>query len=236
MAEEDFDISGLAAYMHMLPAQIARLAERGKLPGRRVGGQWRFSRAEIHHWLEDRIGLSDDDELAAMETNLERIDVSGTGDISIASLLPVEAIAVPLDARTRSSVITGMTELAAATGLLWDAAKMAEAVTAREAMHPTALDIGVALLHPRRPMTSILGGPMLALGITSGRGVPFGGTSGLTDIFFLICSTSDHEHLRILARLSRVVNDAVWLEQLRAANDAIDAHALIAQRDDEINA
>jgi PTS system nitrogen regulatory IIA component len=236
VAEEDFDISGLAAYMHMLPAQISRLAERGKLPGRRVGGQWRFSRAEIHHWLEDRIGLSDDQELAVMETNLERTDVSGAGDISVAALLPVEAIAVPLDARTRGSVITAMTELAAATGLLWDPEKMAEAVAAREAMHPTTLDIGVALLHPRRPMTSILGGPTLALGITSGRGVPFGGTSGLTDIFFLICSTSDHEHLRILARLSRVVNDAVWLEQLRAANDPIDARALIAQRDNEINA
>ena len=235
MAEEDFDISGLAAYMHMLPAQITKLAERGKLPGRRVGGQWRFSRAEIHHWLEDRIGLSGDDELAAMETNLERIDASGAGEIAIAALLPVEAVAVPLNARTRGSVITAMTQLAAATGLLWDPEKMAEAVAAREAMHPTALDTGVALMHPRRPMTSILGGPTVALGVTSGRGVPFGGTSGLTDVFFLICSTSDHEHLRILARLSRIINDADWLAQLRSANDSIDAHQLIAQRDAEIN-
>ena len=235
MAEEDFDISGLASYMHMLPAQIAKLAERGRLPGRRVGGQWRFSRAEIHHWLEDRIGLSDDFQLAEMESTLERTDASGAGEISIADMLPVEAIAVPLDARTRGSVITAMTKLAAATGLLWDPVKMAESVAAREAMHPTVLDIGVALLHPRRPMTSILGGPTLALGITSGRGVPFGGTSGLTDLFFLICSTTDHEHLRILARLSRIISDADWLAQLRSANDAIAAHELISQRDAEIN-
>ena len=93
MAEEDFDISGLAAYMHMLPTQISRLADRGKLPGRRVGGEWRFSRAEIHHWLEDRIGLSDDEQLAKMESNLERTDLSGNGEISIAALLPVEVIA-----------------------------------------------------------------------------------------------------------------------------------------------
>lgn len=234
VADEDFDISGLASYMHMLPAQITKLAERGKLPGRRVGGQWRFSRAEIHHWLEDRIGLSDDTELAAMETNLERVDASGAGEISIAQLLAVETIAVPLDARTRTSVITRMSELAAASGLLWDPERMAEAVAAREAMHPTALDIGIALLHPRRPMSSILGGPTLALGITPG-GVPFGGAGGLTDIFFLICSTTDHEHLRILARLSRVIGDAEWLGQLRAANDAIEAHELITQRDDQIN-
>ena len=95
VAKEDFDIAGLAAYMHMLPAQISRLADRDKLPGRRVGGEWRFSRAEIHHWLEDRIGLSDDEQLAEMESNLVRTDLSGAGEISIATLLPVEAIAVP---------------------------------------------------------------------------------------------------------------------------------------------
>lgn len=234
MAEEDFDVSGLAAYMHMLPAQISRLADRGKLPARRVGGEWRFSRAEIHHWLEERIGVSDDEELVQMESNLERTDVSGAGEVSIAELLPVEVIAVPLDARTRGSVITGMSELAASTGMLWDPGKMAEAVAAREAMHPTALDIGVALLHPRRPMPSILGGPTLALGIASGCGIPFGGASGLTDLFFLICSTSDHEHLRILARLSRVISDADWLARLRSSLDAAEAHELIVQRDAEI--
>ncbi|TWU25591.1 PTS sugar transporter subunit IIA [Bythopirellula polymerisocia] len=234
MAEEDFDISTLAAYLHMLPAQVIRLAERGKIPARRVGGDWRFSAHEVHLWLEDRIGLSDDSELAQMETNLERTDKQSDGEISIAELLPVEAISLPLVARTRGSVISAMADLACNTGLLWDPVKMAEAVAAREDMHPTALDIGVALLHPRRPQTSILGGSILALGITS-QGIPFGGASGLTDVFFLICATDDHEHLRILARLSRIINDADWLAELREAADAKDAHRLIATRDTELS-
>jgi PTS system nitrogen regulatory IIA component len=234
MAEEDFDVGALATYLHMLPAQIMKLVDRGKLPARRVGGEWRFSRAEVHHWLEDRIGLSDDSELAVLETSLERADTMTTGDISIAALLPVETIAVPLQARTRSSVISAMAELAANTGLLWDPTKMAEAVAAREAMHPTALDIGVALLHPRRPHPGILGEAVIALGITS-QGIPFGGTSGLTDVFFLICSTTDHEHLRILARLSRMITDSDWLAALREAAGAQEARKLIADRDSELN-
>jgi PTS system nitrogen regulatory IIA component len=234
MAEEDFDVSALAAYLHMLPVQIMKLVDRGKLPARRVGGEWRFSRAEVHHWLEDRIGLSDDTELAVLETSLERSDTLTSGEISIAGLLPVEAIAVPLQARTRGSVITGMAELAANTGLLWDPGKMADAVAAREAMHPTALDIGVALMHPRRPHPAILGEAVLALGITS-QGIPFGGTSGLTDVFFLICSTTDHEHLRILARLSRMITDNDWLAALRDSADVREAHRLIAERDSELN-
>ena len=234
MAEEDFDVSALANYLHMLPAQIARLADRGKLPARRIGGEWRFSRAEVHHWLEDRIGLSDDAELAELESSLERADQSTTGDLSIAELMPADAIAIPLAARTRSSVITAMAELAANTGLLWDAGKMADAVTAREAMHPTALDIGVALLHPRRPQISILAEAVIALGITS-QGIPFGGSSGLTDVFFLICSTTDHEHLRILARLSRMITDSDWLAALREAGDPREARRLIVDRDNELS-
>jgi mannitol/fructose-specific phosphotransferase system IIA component (Ntr-type) len=54
-------------------------------------------------------------------------------------------------------------------------------------------------------------------------------------MFFLICSTSDHEHLRILARLSRVICDAYWLAQLRESQGPTEAYQLIAQRDAEIN-
>jgi PTS system nitrogen regulatory IIA component len=233
VAEEDFDIASLAAYLHMLPAQIMKLADRGKLPARRIGGQWRFSRPEVHLWLEDRIGISDDAELAELETNLERVDPQEPGGITLESLIPLEAIAIPLAARTRGSVVAAMAELAAGTGLLWDSAKMAEAVLAREAMHPTALDIGVALLHPRRPQSSILGQAVVALGIT-GQGIPFGGTGGLTDVFFLICATSDHEHLRILARLSRLITDSSWLSELRGAEDATRARELMVRRDADL--
>jgi PTS system nitrogen regulatory IIA component len=227
---DDFDIDRLAAYLHMMPAAVLKLAERGKLPGRRVGGEWRFSAAEIHHWLEDRIGLSDDDELAQVEGALVRAGDPGDEAISIADLLPVEGIEVPLDARTRGSVIVEMCELAADTGRLWDAGKMADAVRAREEMHSTALESGVALLHPRRPMPAILAEAVLALGVAN-RGVPFGSGGSLTDIFFLICSTNDHEHLRILARLSRVINDQDFLAAMRQTPDAVTLHELIRKRE-----
>ena len=55
MSDDDFDIESLAAYLHLATTQVAKLADRGKLPGRRIGGTWRFSRAEVHHWLEERI-------------------------------------------------------------------------------------------------------------------------------------------------------------------------------------
>lgn len=237
LVHEDFDIDSLAAYLHLTPPQVAKMADRGKLPGRKVGGQWRFSQAEIHHWLEDRIGASAEEELIEVEGVLQRADKDAGGDaVSIAAMLPSEAVALPLAARTRSSVITSMVELAAATGLLWDPDKMAQAVKAREDLHPTALDNGVALLHPRRPMPTVLAEPFLALGRTY-QGIPFGGTGGgLTDIYFLICSVDDRGHLRTLARLSRLVGDTSLLAKLRDAQTAIEMHDCIETFEDELPA
>jgi PTS system nitrogen regulatory IIA component len=230
MQHEDFDVASLAAYLHLDPQQVDRLANRGKLPARRVGGKWRFSPAEIHHWMEKRLGLLDDAELAQVETAMEKRPVHEDEEVelTIESLLSVELISPLLPARTKGSVITSMAELATMTGLLWDADKMAEAIRAREDMQSTAMDNGVALLHPRRPLPSILGGPVLAFG-RCGQGIPFGGSRQLTDLFWLIGSIDDRMHLRILARISRLLATEGLLDQLREAADAVDMRTALCE-------
>lgn len=219
MSHEDFDVPALATYLHLTPQQVQRLADRGRIPGRKVGGQWRFSPAEIHEWLEHRIALlTDDEDFAEMESQLKPRNAA-TGEISIAALLPVEAIQVPLVGRTRNSIIREIIDVAARTGLLWDPQAMMEAVLAREEMHPTALENGAALLHPRRPLARILEQPFLAFGRTQ-SGIPFGAEKGgLTDCFFLICSVEDRGHLRTLARLSRLLALPTFLPTLRELED-----------------
>jgi nitrogen PTS system EIIA component len=229
MPYRDFDVHSLARYLHVTPQQVEKLAERAKLPGRKVGGEWRFSKPDIHHWFEQRIGASDELELIEVEAVLDR--ASPTDDeqeVSIAEMLPIEAIAVPLCARTRKSVIDSMVELASQTGWLWDTKEMAEAVKTREDMHSTALENGVALLHPRRPMAKILAQPFLALGCTT-SGIPFGGEGPMTDVFFLICSTEDRGHLRVLARLSRILTSPGFLNALHQVNSPVEAHELIVE-------
>jgi nitrogen PTS system EIIA component len=232
MADDDFDIPSLAAYLHVEAAQVARLAERGKLPGRRVAGEWRFSRPEIHQWLEQRIGLSDEEELQRVEGALQAAASEPHRELSLAAMLPEAAIQIPLAARTRNSVIDSIVDVAARTGWLWDPEKMATALRSREEMHPTALDNGVALLHPRRPLAGILEQPFLAFGRTE-TGIPFG-SNRLTDLFFLICSTDDRGHLHTLARLSRLISMLDFLEALRTAPDAANVRELFERAEGEL--
>jgi nitrogen PTS system EIIA component len=234
MPYSDFDINGLARYLHLSPEHVAKMAERGKLPGRKIGGEWRFAKPDIHHWFEHRIGASDEIELIEVEAVLHRsAPAEDEREIRIAEMLPVEAIAVPLCARTRNSVIDTMVELAAQTGWLWDVHEMIQAVKAREAMHTTALENGVALLHPRRPMPKILSQPFLAMGCTS-SGIPFGGEGPLTDVFFLICSMEDRGHLLVLARLSRILTSPGFLNALHQAENASEAHQAIVDAEEKL--
>jgi nitrogen PTS system EIIA component len=236
MPSRDFDADSLARYLHITPTQVQKLAERGNVPGRKISGQWRFSKAEIHHWLEARIGAAGEEDLQEVQGLLDRAAAGNEiATVTISDLLRPEAIAIPLLARTRNSVIKAMVEQAAKTGLLWDPAEMAEAVESREALHPTALDNGVALLHPRRPLAHALAEPLLALGRTQ-SGIPFGSESGqLTDIFFLICSIDDSQHLRTLARLSRLIAAPGFLDAIRVAQSPAQVLSAVHDFEDRLD-
>ncbi|MDR1477639.1 MAG: PTS sugar transporter subunit IIA [Planctomycetaceae bacterium] len=218
----------LSRYLHLPEDQVRKLVDRGLIPSRRVNGELLISKDEVHRWLERRIGVSGDEELVRVERALDDSVPAGEVEESVvvSRLFPAGSVRIPLEAKTRDSAIRLMVQLAVGTGLLWDEVAMIEAIKEREELHSTALDNGVALLHPRRPLPAILGDTFLSLGI-SGNGIPFGGSGQLTDIFFLICSIDDRVHLRILARLSRILSAVDFLSDLRGARSEQDVRDLI---------
>jgi excisionase family DNA binding protein len=47
-------IADLAQWLSVEEATVAELAEKGELPGRRLGGEWRFARDAVLDWLARR--------------------------------------------------------------------------------------------------------------------------------------------------------------------------------------
>ena len=98
----------------------------------------------------------------------------------------------------------------------------------REEMHSTALEAGVAIPHPRRAMpATVLGESVIALGRTS-SGIPFGAPHGaLSDIFFLVCCREQRTHLKVLARISRMMLQPGTLDELRAAETVAETLSIL---------
>jgi PTS system nitrogen regulatory IIA component len=230
MSGETMDLEQVARYLQRDAREVARLASRGQLPGRKVGGEWRFARAEITHWVENQMHAYTEQELAGLEGQPAADDP----DVIIGTLLPEACVAVPLQARTKASVLEELVDLAGRSWQVYDPDALREALRQREALASTALDNGVALPHPHRPLPNALGEAVLAYGRSFG-GIPFGHPRGvLTDLFFFIACRDDRTHLRTLARLSRILLRPGLLDELRAANSGPDSFRLLAAAERDV--
>jgi PTS system nitrogen regulatory IIA component len=228
---EIMDIEQLAAYLSRDAREVGKLASRGVLPGRKVAGEWRFARAEINHWLEGRLHEYTSEELEALES-------AHTAEVEeplLAGLLSEERIAVPLPASTRSSVLRELVKVAQSAWFVYDSDAIHEAICQREEMGSTAMPSGVAIPHPHRPLgDAVIGESLVVFGKTP-RGIPFNGPRGvLTDLFFLVCCTDNRTHLRVMARLSRLMLREGMIAQLRSTETALEAYELLTTAESEL--
>jgi len=61
-ADEILMIDEVAAHLKVGKRTVYRLAANGKLPAFKLGGTWRFRRAELDQWIASRIGkVANDD-------------------------------------------------------------------------------------------------------------------------------------------------------------------------------
>jgi PTS system nitrogen regulatory IIA component len=226
MSGEMMDMEQLAAYLERDIREVGKLASRGHLPGHKVGGEWRFARAEINHWIETQLSDYTEEQLTALEKGEE-------GPL-LATLLAEASVAVPLPASTRVSVLKELVVLAEQSWQVYDPAAVLEAVHTREDMATTALPSGVAIPHPRRPLPAALGESVIAYGRTA-SGIPFGeALGGLTDIFFLVACRDDRTHLSVLARLTRLIQRPGFLDELREAQTPAETHERIVAAEQEL--
>lgn len=220
--EEFADLVGLD------PRQMQRAADRGELPGRKVGGKWRFNRLQVHGWLEGRMLTLDEDRLRALDRNIARSPDGA--QMPVTDLIGLESIDLNLHASTKASVLRELVDLADRTGLLYDRGELFEALRQREAQGSTALPHGLAIPHPQEPMPYATAEPLVCVARVS-NAVAFGAPDGaLTELFFLICSHESSGHLHVLARLMRMLDDDT-IDALRAVDEAAGALELLIARE-----
>ncbi len=53
MAKEILDVGAAADYLHITRATLYKLAKEKKIPGLKIGGQWRFSKDRLDELFQD---------------------------------------------------------------------------------------------------------------------------------------------------------------------------------------
>ncbi|MBN1510306.1 MAG: PTS sugar transporter subunit IIA [Sedimentisphaerales bacterium] len=234
MPYRSMTVKELAQMLGADTRRLERMAERGEVPCQKVGGQLRFNRAEITEWLQQNMATMNGNHLAEVDAGIGAHRQRQQDEPVISPLLRPEAVAVQLKSRGKNSLLRELVGLAGKTGLVYDEQAVLEAIVAREELCSTAVEGGIAIPHPRRPLPYDLGAPVLVVGRT-GRGIVFGAPDGkLTDLFFLMASQDDRHHLHLLARLCRMLHDQESLDQLRAAETVEEMIELLRTREREV--
>ncbi|MBW2702429.1 MAG: helix-turn-helix domain-containing protein [Deltaproteobacteria bacterium] len=52
MSEDILTIRDVAEYLKVTEKTVYGLSQKGKIPGFKVGGQWRFRREDLDAWIE----------------------------------------------------------------------------------------------------------------------------------------------------------------------------------------
>jgi PTS system nitrogen regulatory IIA component len=145
----------------------------------------------------------------------------------LGDLIAPEAILPRLAATSRKQALQAMSEAAArVTGL--ESRAIFEAVLMRERNKGTGVSNGVAI--PHSPVLGII----QPVGVFARLDIPqdFESIDGRAcDLVFMLLSSPDKsgDHLKALARVSRLLGRADMRDKLRAARGADDLYALIAE-------
>lgn len=214
--------------------RVEKMAKRGEIPCQKVAGRFRFNRAAITEWLQQRMGGMSQKHLVEVDAGITTQRQTPEDEAIITPLLRIEAVSTNLGSRTKNSTLRELVALAGKTGLVLALQALQEAVIVREEMCSTAIERGVAIPHPRRPLPEAIAGPILVVARTS-QGIAFGAPDGrMTTLFFLTASQDDRHHLHILARLCRMLRDENFVLALEVAETPQKMIDLMIQRERQV--
>ena len=224
-----------AEHVHMDPNELRHVAQRGEIPSDRHGGDYWFEHRALDEWAQrSLLAAPAREQVRQHKVMLEENRRANMSDWRIWPLFREEGIVLGVPGKAKAGILRDMTDLADATGLVYDPDALFKELVAREEIASTAIGEGAAFLHPRFHDPYIFQESFIAYG-RSERPVFFGATDGqATRHFFLVCSTDHEMHLHILARLAVMAHSTDLLGQLDAAESAEAVVEMVRKAEEEM--
>lgn len=211
MNHEIMTIEEVAVYLRVSERTVYDWAQKGQLPGGKLGTTWRFKREEIENWVNRRLG--------AVPAS------AGRGGGSLSQILAPERV-VFLEGMDKDAALKQMLAVLSASPLIHNPAELEEAMFRRENLMSTGIGFGIGVPHVRLASVDDL---VMALGIAR---QPLEGYESLDDIpVRIVCMVAagagQHaRYIRALAAISARLKDPALRNRLFDAHDSAAAWAV----------
>ena len=150
----------------------------------------------------------------------------------LTQILQPACVKVPLEGKDKQSAITELVDLLDANGLLLDRNVVLDAVLAREQTRSTGIGSRIAIPHGKCKAVKEL---VMAVGIAA-EPIDFASVDGKpVTIVLLLVSPADQTgpHIRALARISRLMLDQKFKQDLEKSTSAEQVYELLSNKENE---
>jgi len=196
-----------AEYIKMNEKTVLKMAQSGEIPGVRIGNQWRFHIKSIDNYLQKKAVKSPDSKLNSMVKSDDQT-------ISLSRLTGLDYIKIDSQARSADELLYELSEMAHEKGLTGSKSELFGELQKREKMLSTAVGNRAAVPHPRNPDPKIFTIPKVII-IRTCQGIDFGAPDNQqVYIFFMICAPNEFIHLRLLAKIAKLLNLPHMMDRL----------------------
>lgn len=214
MEDDILTIEEVAKYLRVSERTVYDWAQKGEIPGGKIGTVWRFKRDEIERWVNDRLSSKD----------------SAPGDLSVLvkNILSPERI-VFLNHQIKRDALVELAQTLSTAPQIKDAKELETEILRREELVSTALGRGIAIPHVRLSSVTDL---VVAVGISKVDIIDFQAIDEDPVRLLLMIAAANNQHnyyLQTLSFFSSKLKNQELRNALMNSQDQIEAYKLLTE-------
>lgn len=213
MEDDILTIEEVAKYLRVSERTVYDWAQKGEIPSGKIGTVWRFKKAEIEKWVNERLSSS---------SRPATTDIS----VQVKSILSPERI-VFMNHQTKRDALVRLAANLATAPQIKDARELETEIIKREELMSTSIGRGLAIPHVRLSSVTDL---VVSVGISKCDIIDF---QPIDDIpvrllFMIAAAYNQHSYyLQTLSFFSSKLKDADLRNSLLNAENSMDAYNLL---------
>jgi len=210
---EIMTIEEVAEYLRVSERTVYDWAQKGQLPGGKLGTTWRFKRSDIESWVNSQLGASP---LASSAPK---------GDGMLAKLLSPERV-IFFEGSEKENALRTLCASLATSPLVPNEQELVTAIFRREELMSTGIGFGIGVPHVRLEGVRDL---VLALGIAREPLVDYASLDHVPVqiVCMVAASSSQHpQYIRLLSAISSRLKDESIRSAMISAPNAAEALTL----------
>jgi len=204
-------------------ADLLRVSERtvydwatnGQIPCGKLGTTWRFKRTEIDRWIDRNLA--------------EKKNAEADSIISLRDILTREHV-VRFDTSSKREALQCLVDAVSASPFVCNKAEVEQGIFHREELMSTGIGLGIGIPHVR--LKSIKK-PIMAVGISDSDITDYDAIDSkpVRILFMILAGSNDHAvHVKVLARITSLIKDSDFRNDLLSAMDAESTFDLLVQK------